>query len=95
VAFGPMLASFSQVSVVFEQENPLSLDYVTPAIGPVHFAHAGSCSALNARSSVGEEDRWPLIVVFECAIGLRFSRTLSRVLTRFRNGGECSTSEGS
>lgn len=44
VALGRLLASFSQVSVVFEQENPLSLDYVRLPLGrstslmPVHVA---------------------------------------------------------
>jgi hypothetical protein len=42
VAFGHV-GAFSQVSVVFEQENPLSLDYMRRAVGaailrpmPVH-----------------------------------------------------------
>jgi hypothetical protein len=33
VAFGHV-GTFSQVSVVFEQENPVSLDYMRRAVGP-------------------------------------------------------------
>ena len=33
VAFGHV-GTFSQVSVVFEQENPLGLDYMRRAVGP-------------------------------------------------------------
>ena len=77
MAFGHV-GAFSQVSVVFEQENPLSLDYMRRAVAPCRFM-----CALKQR---GGGDRWPIIVVVERAIGLLFRSSLDRVLTRFHNG---------
>ena len=82
VAFGHV-GAFSQVSVVFEQENPLSFDYMQRAVGsailrpmPVHVRS----QAAWGRSPVAA------LVVVERAIGLLFRSSLDRVLTRFHNG---------
>ena len=79
MAFGHV-GTFSQVSVVFEQENPLSLDYMRRAVGPA------PCRFMCALKQRGGGDRWPLIVVVERAIGLLFRSSLDRVLTCFHNG---------
>jgi hypothetical protein len=77
VAFGHV-GAFSQVSVVFEQENPLSFDYMQRAVGsailrpmPVHVRS----QAAWGRSPVAA------LVVVERAIGLLFRSSLDRVLT--------------
>jgi hypothetical protein len=75
--------AFSQVSVVFEQENPLSLAICDAPLDRPYFAPCRFMCALKKR---GGGDRWPLIVVVERAIGLLFRSSLDRVLTCFHNG---------
>ena len=82
VAFGHV-GTFSQVSVVFEQENPVSLDYMRRDVGPA--IHRPMPVHVRSQAAWGG-DRWPIIVVVERAIGLLFRSSLDRVLTRFHNG---------
>ena len=66
----------------FHEFHPLSLDYMRRAVGPA----PPRPMRVHVRSQRGGGDRWPLVVVVERAIGLRFCGSLGRVLMRFPNG---------